>query len=489
MAYTKRSNAAWNKAFSQLDRHKYPRVIQQEKYIQQKFQNNRLLTKAEKDGLLARLHKHYDLIRIERSIEKRLCTKCIDLCSAAQYCELCVRKYLENNFRNWSSGNSVIDKLIQECQKEVVITDSIVEWIEYEQFEDVTYKTEGGCSKIYTAIWRDGPYHKWNDDTQSLQRFPRDKVVLKKLCNSANSDGNWFQEVKSQFCIDNTGKYLVRCYGLTKDPICNDYLLVLNHLNCDLRQYLAENYSVMTWDKKYDIIRKLSQRLSKIHQKNFVHRDLHSGNILYSSRNDDLYIGDMGFCGPIDKQIDNVYGNIPYIAPEVLCGEPHTQKSDVYSLGILMWQIAVGRTPFRYIEYNDNLVSSIVGGIRPDIHESIPFEYVLIMKQCWDADPKNRPDACEISNRLNQMLNELRVKETKQRSPQYASLNYLNYFINKTAKKNKNYFILTPNSETFTDEHSKLFIASNMSGPKNATIEEQLGMIFYKINFLMGQRL
>src|SRR6266542_5004539 len=86
--------------------------------------------------------------------------------------------------------------------------------------------------------------------------------------------------------------------------------------------------------------------LDKIHNENTVHRDLHSGNILYSQYQNKFSISDFGFCGPADKPSEKIYGNLPYIAPEVLVGKEHTFKSDIYSVGILMWEISSGQPPF-----------------------------------------------------------------------------------------------------------------------------------------------
>ncbi|RGB40858.1 kinase-like domain-containing protein, partial [Rhizophagus diaphanus] len=86
--------------------------------------------------------------------------------------------------------------------------------------------------------------------------------------------------------------------------------------------------------------------LYEIHRDNAIHRDLHSENILYSQFGDFWYISDFGFCGPADKPLKSIYGNLPYIAPEVIIGKEYTFASDIYSFGILMWEISSGQTPF-----------------------------------------------------------------------------------------------------------------------------------------------
>src|SRR2546421_10114157 len=77
----------------------------------------------------------------------------------------------------------------------------------------------------------------------------------------------------------------------------------------------------------------------KIHQDNYIHRDLHSGNI-FSYSCDQSRIGDVGLCQQLKEKDDpdKVFGVITYQAPEVLSKEPYTKKSDIYSFGMIMWE-------------------------------------------------------------------------------------------------------------------------------------------------------
>ena len=121
-------------------------------------------------------------------------------------------------------------------------------------------------------------------------------------------------------------------------------MLVMNKFNTDLRNYLQQNHNLLTWKERIQIAQDIIRALSHIHFENAIHRDLHSGNILYSQSRFD--ISDLGFCGPADKSSTSIYGNLPYIAPEVISGKETTFASDIYSFGMLMWEISSGRPPF-----------------------------------------------------------------------------------------------------------------------------------------------
>src|SRR6516162_10809511 len=140
--------------------------------------------------------------------------------------------------------------------------------------------------------------------------------------------------------------------------------------------------------------------------------DLHSGNILYSQLNDDWYISDLGFCGPADKPSTAIYGNLAYIAPEVINGKGYTFKSDIYSIAMLMWEISSGQPPFINYEHDYDLAMNIVNGIRPNTVPGTPLEYKNLMKQCWDADPSKRPDIRTLQKKVDELNFYYQTNET-----------------------------------------------------------------------------
>ncbi|PKC13721.1 kinase-like protein [Rhizophagus irregularis] len=105
-----------------------------------------------------------------------------------------------------------------------------------------------------------------------------------------------------------------------------------------------------------------------------VHGDIHSGNILLDYA--DSYISDFGLSRPVKKIVNSneIYGVIPYMAPEVLRGKPYTKAADIYSLELLY----------------------ICKGLIPEIVKGTLPVYARLMTRCWDSDPDKRPTADEL---------------------------------------------------------------------------------------------
>ena len=111
--------------------------------------------------------------------------------------------------------------------------------------------------------------------------------------------------------INNKYGAIVQCYGLTKDPSNGNYMLVMMEMDMDLRKRLQQNHNQLTWKERIQIAVDIIYALKDIHEENAIHRDLHSGNVLYSQLNQNWYISDFGFCGPADKSSESIYGNLP----------------------------------------------------------------------------------------------------------------------------------------------------------------------------------
>ncbi|PKY51281.1 hypothetical protein RhiirA4_468209 [Rhizophagus irregularis] len=205
-------------------------------------------------------------------------------------------------------------------------------------------------------------------------------------------------------CIKNYNGHLIKIYGFTKDPELGDYIIVMKYApEGDLHKYLQKNFTKITWNKqKLHILWQISMGLETIHNKSFMHRDFHSGNILFDS--DDTYkngkwkTGDLGL-SQADLLFSSLLLYIPHygiIAPEIFKGSGFTRESDIYSLGMIMWELTTGCKPFDNVNHDIQLIFKILDGERPKITEDTPECYANLMKSCWDSDPKIRPSIKEI---------------------------------------------------------------------------------------------
>ncbi len=239
----------------------------------------------------------------------------------------------------------------------------------------------------------------------------------------------------------------------------------MNKFNIDLRNYLQQNHNQLTWRQRIQIADDIIDALYKIHKENAIHRDLHSGNLLYLQSNQQFKISDLGFCGPADKSPNSIYGNLPYIAPEVISGKETTFKSDIYSFGMLMWEISSGQPPFSNYKHDFDFVMNINNGMRPKVVSGTPIEYQSLMEQCWDADPLKRPKSYTLWKKISEI--NLHYQNLPNESIQSASK-----VVNDNSKTNY----------TSNISISKVHQFENMPKPRNAT--KGIIIFIYSIIFL-----
>ena len=116
------------------------------------------------------------------------------------YCKPCHSAYFRDNFAHWTSGDSNIDKLIQNSQLNAEYEFQLIEWIEYTNLENIEFVAHGGFGSVYKAVWKDGPFiirNAQGDNKWGLQRNSNKEVAVKKFRNATQVSSEFLNEVNS----------------------------------------------------------------------------------------------------------------------------------------------------------------------------------------------------------------------------------------------------------------------------------------------------
>ncbi|RGB23608.1 kinase-like domain-containing protein [Rhizophagus diaphanus] len=399
-----------------------------------------------------------------------LCHTCKQPNTGFGYCQACNPKYFQQNFKNWTSGNHDVDEFIQKAQLRAKEKYQFIEWIDYDKFENIEYLAKGGFGTTFKAIWKDGPMDFHN---KLGKRHSNARVALKCLHNSQDNTADFLKEVESNILV--SGYRVIQCYGITKDPKTNNFMMVMLLMTGSLRQHLNNNFISLDWWQKLASLFCITDGLEIIHDKGLIHHDFHSGNIL-SNFVDNAWITDLGLCQPANvksSQDSNkkIYGVLPYVAPEVLRGKEYTQASDIYGFGIIAFEICTGLPPYYDVAHDNFLAIKICQGLRPTSNYKIPQVILDIINQCWDTDPLKRPKADELKKSILDLF--MAIDKDKKDSAIYKQV----IEVNEINKKSSQSTLSSACTLSYTTHPqavytSKLLDFKNLPEPKNADNNE-----------------
>ncbi|XP_010778004.1 serine/threonine-protein kinase Nek3 [Notothenia coriiceps] len=144
-----------------------------------------------------------------------------------------------------------------------------------------------------------------------------------------------------------------------------------------------------------------------IHDKRVLHRDLKSKNIFLTD-NGTIKLGDFGSACILNssKAYANTYVGTPYyVAPEIWDNKPYNNKSDVWSLGCVLYELCTLRHPFQASSWK-SLILKVCRGTYPPLPNHLPYELQYLLKQMFKTNPKDRPSMHSIltSHRVSKLL-------------------------------------------------------------------------------------
>ncbi|RHZ46440.1 hypothetical protein Glove_621g62 [Diversispora epigaea] len=270
---------------------------------------------------------------------------------------------------------------------ESALKDSSIIKFDYNTFEDITEIASGAFGTVYRA--------------NSIELGKQ--VALKNL--HENNEKLYVKELTNIMTVNNNDN-IINFYGISIDPLTETHYLVLQYAkDGDLRTYLRINFKSLDWTIKINMAKDITSGLRCIHDKNIVHKDLHSKNILVHGGR--LMITDLGLSQSSDTNSNSIVGcgMIAYTDPEYLRSLQSQMKfkrnkaSDIYSLGVLFWELSSGRPPFNNIPDLGKLNLVTSGKREAPINET-PKDYITIYSSAWNNDPNQRPSIKNIFDSL-----------------------------------------------------------------------------------------
>ncbi|MCB5268270.1 MAG: serine/threonine protein kinase, partial [Candidatus Cloacimonetes bacterium] len=146
----------------------------------------------------------------------------------------------------------------------------------------------------------------------------------------------------------------------------------------------------------YDIVVQICYALHSLHNQQILHKDLKLENVLYQMEGKEIRVKliDYGF-SKIDPNRDtrNVSGSLPYVAPEQYLGNPPSERSDFYALGVMLYRLCTGSFPFSIDQINALIQGGhqyFIPNFPSEINKDIPLELEKLILRLLERNPDNR---------------------------------------------------------------------------------------------------
>ena len=252
---------------------------------------------------------------------------------------------------------------------------------------------KGGYGIVYKAMWK------------------QKTVAVKKLMyENISEDALEEIEKEAQFIAKIQSPYIISILGISKNPPS----LVLEFMEYGSLYDMIHNKKASnhwSWEDstRYQLAYDISAGLEHLHRERIMHRDLKSLNILlYKKDNlDHAKITDFGMAKAKRETTSTItttgmVGTFAWMAPELAENKSFTTKSDIFSLAIVLWEMAALALPYQDVQAPMMIPLLVINGRRENIPDDCPTPYTEVIKSCWQLKPEDRPSASEVKERLTQ---------------------------------------------------------------------------------------
>ena len=201
--------------------------------------------------------------------------------------------------------------------------------------------------------------------------------------------------------------------GLCMEPLCilTDFA---NYGNLYDFLHSENNELAQSIELKLKISYDIACGMKFLHNRTppIIHADLKSPNILLSSVNpSDVTVAVVADFGLSKSWVPVLQGrnvdNPVWLAPEILSGKEYTEKADVYSFGVILYEILTLKPFFGEYTFMSKMEDDIIKGKRPELPSDDNLDFVELIRDCWQNDPVRRPNFADIITRVNSIIQKL----------------------------------------------------------------------------------
>ena len=290
-------------------------------------------------------------------------------------------------------------------------------------FSEVEHIADGSNSNVYKA------------------KFNNEKVIVKMIKSSMQEDPIAIHEfdIEHGMLARIEHKNIIKVLGAGRVPrrfIVLEFLgggslfqlLDKNNTKPSLTQRIFRK-PTFTYVALLERAKELASALDYLHNKIHVgsciiHRDLKPDNVGFTD-DGTLKLFDFGLATCVRQRTSPTQsymmtgntGSLRYMAPEVTLKLPYSEKVDVYSFGIMLWQMARDRVPFKGYNKRQYVTSVVQGLERPKIDRSWPSGFSSLLTRCWNAEATARPSFGEILFDLEQLSQLNSPQTTNSKNP------------------------------------------------------------------------
>lgn len=237
----------------------------------------------------------------------------------------------------------------------------------------------GGTGGVYRSI------------DQRLERTVALKIMHPHLTEDPTFVGKFAKEARAAARLSHPNVVAVLDQGETNDGLV---YLVMEYVEGGTLRDVLNRKKFLTPSQAFEILRPMLDGLSHAHEAGLIHRDIKPENVLMRT-DGTVKIADFGLSRGADQHTATgaVLGTVAYAAPELVLEQPVGTRSDVYSMGILAWEMLAGRRPFNGTPWS--LVRAHVEQGVPPLHEAVPGidQSIAEMIRGWTAkEQQDRPE-------------------------------------------------------------------------------------------------